>query len=86
MESEYPDHHRTFVYLTPEGDNSENEDDIYQPISYAFIVESLERIVSVYGESLNEQVENYIRDYITIIKRELMQTDKLTELSKKIYV
>ena len=84
VESEYPNHQRTFVYLTPEGDNSENEADAYQPISYTFIVESLERIISVYGESLNEQVENYIRDYITIIKRELMQTDQLTELSKNI--
>ena len=37
------------------------------------------------GESLNGQVKNYIKDYITIIKRELMGTDKLTELSKKIY-
>jgi hypothetical protein len=45
----------------------------------------LERIISVYGESLNQQVKNYIKDYITIIKRELMGTDKLTELSKKIY-
>ena len=82
---EFPNHVKTFVYLTPEGDESENETDSYQPISYEFIVETLDRIISVYGESLNQQVKNYIKDYITIIKRELMGTDKLTELSKKIY-
>ena len=71
--------------MTPEGDDSENETDSYLPISYEFIVETLDRIISVYGESLNEQVKNYIKDYITIIKRELMGTDELTELSKKIY-
>ena len=84
-ESHYPNHNQTFVFLTPEGDSSESESETYEPISYEFIVNSLERIISVYGESLNEQVKNYIKDYITIIKRELMGTDKLTELSKKIY-
>ena len=85
IENEFPNFQKTFVYLTPEGDSSEDESEVYEPISYQFIVDSLERIVSVYGESLNEQVKNYIKDYITIIKRELMGTDKLTELSKKIY-
>ena len=85
IENQFPNHHQTFVFLTPEGDNSEDESETYEPISYEFIVESLDRIISVYGESLNEQVKNYIKDYITIINRELMGTDKLTELSKKIY-
>jgi len=85
IESQFPNHHQTYVYLTPEGTTSEDESDTYEPISYKFIVESLDLIISVYGESLNEQVKNYIKDYITIIKRELMGTDKLTELSKKIY-
>lgn len=85
IENQFPNHYQTFVYLTPEGDTSDDESDTYEPISYEFIVESLDRIISVYGESLNEQVKNYIKDYITIIKRELMGTDKLTELSKKIY-
>ena len=85
IENEFPNFQKTYVYLTPEGDSSEDESEAYEPISYQFIVDSLERIVSVYGESLNEQVKNYIKDYITIIKRELMGTDKLTELSKKIY-
>ena len=85
IENQFPNYHQTFVYLNPEGDTSEDESDTYEPISYEFIVESLDRIISVYGESLNEQVKNYIKDYITIIKRELMGTDKLTELSKKIY-
>ena len=85
VDENFSDYERSFVYLTPEGENSENDDDTYEPISYEFIVETLERIVSVYGESLNAQVRNYIKDYITIIKRELMKTDKLTILSQKIY-
>ena len=85
IENQFPNHDKTYVFLTPEGDVSENESDVYEPISYQFIIETLERIVSVYGESLVDQVRTYIKDYITILKRELMGTDKLTELSQKIY-
>lgn len=85
INSNFQSYHKAFVYLSPEGASSEEEADVYEPISYEFIVESIERILSVYGESMNEKVRSYITDYITIIKRELMGTDKLTELSKKIY-
>jgi hypothetical protein len=86
VDTQFPGYKRTFVYLNPEGIASESEVDNFEPISYEFIVDSLDRIISVYGESLNDQVKNYINDYITIIKRELMGTDQLTELSKKIYL
>ena len=85
IETQFPNHKKTYVFLTPDGHESDEENDQYEPISYDFIVDTLERIISVYGESLNTQVKNYIKDYITIIKRNLMGTDKLTELSKKIY-
>jgi len=85
IENQFPKHKKTYVYLNPDGDSSETETEQFQPISYDFIVESLERIVSVFGESMNPNVKNYIKDYITTIKREIMGTDQLTELSKKIY-
>lgn len=85
VDLEFPNYIKTFVYLTPEGDDSENETESYQSISYEFIVQTLDRIISIYGQALNQQVKNYVKDYITIIKRELMGTDKLTELSKKLY-
>jgi hypothetical protein len=85
IQNQFSNHKRTYVYLNPDGDSSESEQEQFHPISYDFIVESLERIISVFGESINPNVKNYIKDYITIIKRELMGTDHLTELSKKIY-
>jgi len=85
IENQFPKHKKTYVYLNPDGDSSESETEQFQPISYDFIVESLERIVSVFGDSMNPNVKNYIKDYITTIKREIMGTDQLTELSKKIY-
>ena len=72
IENQFPKHKKTYVYLNPDGDSSESETEQFQPISYDFIVESLERIVSVFGESMNPNVKNYIKDYTTTIKREIM--------------
>ena len=85
VENNFPKEKKLFVYLTPEGDPSRSEQETYQPISYDFIIDSLERIISVYKGSINRKVLLYITDYITIIKRELMGTDKLSQLSQKIY-
>ena len=85
LEENYPNLKRIFVYLTPFGDISENESDIYEPISYVFVVETLERILKVYSSSLNDLVRTYIKDYIIMIKREIMKTDESIELSRKIY-
>ena len=85
IDENFKDYRKTYVFLTPEGDLTDDETEIYEPISYNFIIETLEKIISIYGESVNDQVKNYIKDYITIIKRELMKTDQLTILSQKIY-
>ena len=85
IENNFPKEKKTFIYLTPEGNPSKNEQDTYQPISYDFIIDSLDRIISIYENSINQKVLLYITDYITIIKRELMGTDKLSQLSQKIY-
>lgn len=85
VENHFPHHTKTYVYLTPDGYESETEQSSYAPISYEFIVNTLEKITSIYSSSLSQQVNNYIKDYITTIKRDLMGTDKLSELSKKIY-
>ena len=60
--SEFPDYEKTFVYLTVDGNQPEDESLDYEPISYEFIVETLERILNVYGESLCEEVKNYLKD------------------------
>lgn len=83
VNNKYPNHKKTFVYLTPEGLQSTS--DSYHPISYSFIVESLERVLEIYGHSINNQVKNYISDYIVTIKREIMGTDKLTQTAINIY-
>jgi hypothetical protein len=85
IEHSYPNKKKVFVYLNPEGDESNEETDTYQPLSYDFIIDVLERIIEVYGDSIKPQVLVYIKDYITVVKQDIMGTDKLVELSQKIY-
>ena len=83
---QYPeDTCKVFVYLTPDGTSPKNELDSWEPVSYDFIVESLDNIIAVYGDMLSQQVKTYIKDYITAIKRDIMEKDELIELSSKIY-
>ena len=85
IQHSYPNKKKVFVYLNPEGDESNEEIDTYQPLSYEFIIDVLERILEVYGDSIKPQVLVYIKDYITVVKQDIMGTDKLVELSQKIY-
>ena len=47
IETQFPNHKKTYVFLTPDGHESDEENDQYEPISYDFIVDTLERIISV---------------------------------------
>jgi len=48
-------------------------------------VDSIDRIIDIYEDSMINSVKNYINDYSTILKREIMGNDKLTKLSNRIY-
>ncbi len=85
IESEFNGSRKVFAYLTPFGESSFSEIDTYSFISYEMIVDILSRIISVYNDTINDSVHNYISDYITILKRNIMGSDKLTELAKQIY-
>jgi len=85
IQNSFPNKKKVFVYLNPEGDESNEEIDTYQSLSYEFIIDVLERILEVYGDSIKPQVLIYLKDYITIVKQDIMGTDKLVELSQKIY-
>ena len=84
VEKEFPKEKKAFVYLTLDGDEPENNTS-YMVMSYSFIAETLEKIIVILKNSINKTVENYINDYLNILKREHMKTDELSILAKKIY-
>ena len=85
IEEAYPHTKQTFVYLNPEGDESEQERESFYPISYGFIVDTIERILEVYSERLTSSTLTYIKDYTTTIKRDILGADKEIDLARKIY-
>jgi hypothetical protein len=78
---------KVFVYLTPFGEspNSIEDRDYYTPFSYESIVEQADKVLKIHGKSLSNSVFQYVSDYLTILKRELMKNDTLNELALKIY-
>lgn len=85
INNEFPDKRQSFVYLTPYGDSSEEETESYVSLSYYYIIEILDRIIEIYDESLIVSVKQYIKDYLTILRREIMGEDALSQLSRRIY-
>lgn len=87
LEKEFPNKQKAYVYLTPYRDEPEQESDceVYVTFDYASIVALLERALEIYSQTLSSSVINYLRDYVEILKRDVMGTSESIELAKKIY-
>lgn len=83
----FTNHKKVFVYLSPSGEApiSQKERAHYALYSYEEIIQQAQRVLSIHGNSLNSGVHQYITDYLTTIKRELMKNDELNELAIKLY-
>jgi hypothetical protein len=87
IEETFKKHKKVFVYLTPIGEQPTaiKERQYYAPYSYENIIDQADRVLQIHGNSLNSGVYQYISDYLTTLKRELMKNDTLNELAVKIY-
>lgn len=84
---EFPSKKKHFVYLTPTGsDPSIAEDrDVYVNYSYEQVAKIIENILSVYDSAITHRIKQYLTDYLTIVKQELLMNDKLNDLAVKLY-
>lgn len=82
-----PERRAAFVYLTPAGaapiDTAVHSD--YVEYSYAHLVTILDRIQHIHGSRIPAQTQQYLTDYLTIIKREIVGNDELRVLAEKMY-
>ncbi len=87
VETAFPLINHAFVYLTPDGRSPTESDDAsaYQTYAHYDIAVIVKDVLNVYGESLSSRVRTYIDDYLTVIRREVMQDDTVNELARKIY-
>lgn len=79
----YPNLKKHFVFLT--ANNSEPSDEEYTKYSYFQIVDTLQNVLNLYERRLTFEVKQYIKDYIDILKIDVMKEDELNDLSRKIY-
>jgi len=88
VKKNFKDHAKIHVYLTPTGEepNEEGEGvEDYILFSYEKIIEHTERILDIYGKSINAAVYQYISDFLITLKRELTMSDTTNKLAENIY-
>ena len=87
LKENFPHHYGIFVYLTPYGSEPKDIESakVYVNYSYEKISSLLNRILDIYRDSLSSRVVQYLQDYLTVLRRELMKDDKLNELAVKVY-
>lgn len=82
LEKEYPTFKKIYVFLTPDG---EEPSDVVNwcVITYLDVVEILERINNKI--ELLPDVELMIKNYIEVIRRDIVEDEKLIQICNKIY-
>lgn len=88
INSNYPNHEKIFVYITPNGDEPENEEDLltYCIYSYDEIRKNINTILDIYSSSISDRSKIYLEDYITILGRDIMKDHESIELANQIYL
>lgn len=77
---------QVFVYLTPFGEVSVYENDVYVQMSYSSIVEILERILLIHNDSISVRTKTLLDDYLITLKRYIMEDDRTIELAQSLYM
>ncbi len=87
VDEAFRQHRKVYVYLTPTGEEpmAALESRHYVSYSYEEIIEQAERILKIYGDSINQAVYLYMTDYLRTIKREIVKNDEMNILADKIY-
>jgi hypothetical protein len=85
VEKEFPEHKPCYVFLTPTGYES-TMPNVYIEYSYERIVEILENGIKIRKKTINPAIKIYIKDYITLIKQNIMNNDNTNQIAKKLYL
>ena len=83
----YPDRKHAFVFLSPTNLIPDDEEDNQQYIIYSYenLRRNIEILLDVNTERISEKVGYYLKDYLTILRRDIMKDHESIELAKKLY-
>ncbi len=82
LEQTYPDYQRIYIYLTPDGESPSDNVNWYI-FTYSDVADILEQICK--NCNLNAEADLLIQNYITIIRRDIVEDKQLIEICNKIY-
>ncbi|WP_164084685.1 PD-(D/E)XK nuclease family protein [Alteromonas flava] len=87
IDKDFSGKYHAFVFLTPYGESPEQDydRDLYVTYGYASIVRILNIILDTYGHSLSEKITTYIKDYVDVLRRHVMQEDEAISIAQEIY-
>ena len=83
VESQYPDHNKIYVYLTPDGE--EPSDSSYIPYTYSEIVLLIEDVAKETQNSIPTLVFSALEQYLQILRRHIVPDNDLVKLAESIY-
>lgn len=74
VEKEFPNKEKVFIYLTPSGKPSQQESELYLPISYSIVLDVLNNINY---QNIDKNAKTYIFDYIATLEKDVLKNNEL---------
>lgn len=82
LETDFKDYKRVYVFLTPDGEEPSDVAN-WDVLTYTDVVEVLEHL---YGQiELQQDVSLIIRNYIEVVRRDIVEEQQLIDICNKIY-
>jgi hypothetical protein len=74
VQKEFPNKEKVFIYLTPSGKPSQQESELYLPISYSVVLNVLKNLDI---QNINKNAQIYILDYIATLEKDILKNNEL---------
>ena len=83
VEKEFPNKEKVFIYLTPSGKPSQQETELYLPISYEVILRVLKKLNI---QKIDKNAKIYILDYIATLEKDILKNNELKAPLSKLHL
>lgn len=88
LEVSYPAYNKYYVFLTPRAilPLREEEKKHWRPLSYSVVFDIVQHIVDNYQISTNQDIREFLRQYITTLRRNIVPGTSAAQLARKTYL
>ncbi len=83
IEKKFPHKEKVFIYLTPSGKPSQQETELYLPISYSIVLDVLKNLNI---QNIDKNAQIYILDYIATLEKYILKNKELKASLSKLHL